>query len=84
MGGDIIVRIEKLSNGFEVEIRDQKQVAKNDKPTPGYKDPWCSYAFKTTAEVCKFLEANLDKAAPADDFNSSFDAAAAEDNDEDD
>lgn len=75
---DYIVRIEKLTNGFEVEIRDPKLAAKNDKPGV-YRDPWCSYAFKTTAEVCKFLDENLDKAVPADDFGSSFDAATAGD-----
>lgn len=80
--GDSIVRIEKLNNGYEVEIRDQKQAAKNGKPGP-YHDPWCSYAFKTTVEVCKFLEKNLDKAVPADDFSSSFDAAIAADEDDD-
>jgi hypothetical protein len=79
--GDDIVRIEKLNNGYEVEIRDQKQAAKNEKPG-AYRDPWCSYAFKTTAEVCKFLEQNLDKAVPPDNFNSSFDAAVAEDGDD--
>jgi hypothetical protein len=79
--GDSIVRIEKLNNGYEVEIRDQKQAAKNAKPGP-YIDPWCSYAFKTTAEVCTFLEQNLDKAVPEDDFNASFDAAVADDGDD--
>jgi hypothetical protein len=84
MGG-FIVRIEKLDNGFEVEICDQKARAKNKKPGAGltYTNPWRSYAFRTTAEVCKFLEKNLDKAVPTDDFSSSFDAAVAADEDDD-
>lgn len=78
---DCIVKIEKLSNGYEVEIRDGKQTMKNSKPGP-YKDPWCGYAFKSVAEVVAFLEKNLDKATPAEEFESSFDAAAAEDDDD--
>lgn len=83
---DCILRIEKLDNGYEVEIRDQKQAKKNrtssiDKP---YVDPWRSFAFKSTAEVVKFIEKNLDKAVPEDDFNSSFDTAVEEDDEEDD
>jgi len=83
---DCIVRIEKLSNGFEVEIRDAKQADKNrsSKIDAPYHDPWCCYAFKTTAEVCAFLDKNLDKAVPPDEFGSSFDAAVAEDEEDDD
>ena len=83
MGDDYIVRIEKLSNGFEVEIRDHKQAKKNSDPKGGaYKDPWQSYAFKTTAQVCKFLEDNLDKAIPEDDYATAFDAASADEADD--
>lgn len=81
---DCILRIEKLDNGFEVEIRDQKAVKRNsasiNKPTP-YVNPWRSYAFKNTKEVVAFIEKNLDKAVPDDTFSSSFDEAAAEDDD---
>jgi hypothetical protein len=82
---DCVVRIEKLENGYEVEIRDQKQVGKNREGglNSPYKDPWCGYAFKTTAEVCAFLEKNLDKAVPGDTFSTSFDAAVDEDEGED-
>jgi Methyl-CpG binding domain len=79
MDGEI-VRIEKLSNGFEVEIRDGKKAKKSDSSYPGdsYSDPWCGYVFKTKSEVIAFLDANLDKAVPAASFDDSFDAAVAE------
>jgi hypothetical protein len=80
--GDIVVRIEKLENGYEVEIREPKRAKANKKPGD-YVDPWCGYAFKTAAEVGEFIEKNLDKAkSEGDDFGSSFDAAVAEEDDD--
>jgi len=79
--GDIVVRIEKLENGYEVEIREPKRAKTK---TPGdYVDPWCGYAFKTAAEVGEFIGKNLDKAqCEGDEFGSSFDAAVAEEDDD--
>jgi len=82
MGEGCIVRIEKLDNGYEVEIRDQKAVKQNQKPGP-YTDPWRSFAFKNEAEVVAFLTKNLSKATPANEFSHSFDMAAAENEDDD-
>ena len=81
--GECIVRIEKMKNGFEVEMKDpeivkanQKASGKSNSPMP-YKDPNVAYVFKTSDEVLAFLKANLDKCVPEDDFESSFDEAAA-------
>ena len=81
--GDCVVRIEKLENGYEVEIREPKRAKANKKELGDYVDPWCGYAFKTAAEVAAFIEKNLDKAqSDGDDYNSSFDAAVAEEDDD--
>ena len=78
---DCCVRIEKLTNGFEVEIKDPEIIKANNKRdsakgyTP-YKEPWRSYAFKTSKEVVDFLTKNLDKAGAGDEFSSAFDEAA--------
>ena len=83
MSDDCIVRIEKLTNGYEVEIRDQKAAEKNKTKSEPYRyvDPWKSFAFKTEAEVVAFLSKNLSKATPDNEFSHNFDVAAAEDDD---
>lgn len=83
MGEGCIVRIEKLDNGYEVEIRDQKAVKKNQSKDglSRYVNPWRSFAFKNEAEVVTFLTKNLSKATPDNEFSHSFDVAAAEDDD---
>lgn len=85
--GECIVKIEKMKNGFEVEMTDPEIVKANRKPSKGnspmpYKDPNVAYVFKTSEEVLAFLKANLDKAIPADDYESSFDEAAATEEDD--
>lgn len=83
--GECIVKIEKLANGYEVEMTDPEIVKKNrssgNKPTP-WKDPQVAYAFKSVDEVIKFLSANLEKAIPMDEYESSFDEAAATEEDD--
>lgn len=81
------VRIERLTNGYEVTIRDPKIAEANAKrDSKGgsigmWKDPQREYAFKTVAEVMTFLKANLEKALPLDDYDSAFELAAEEDDD---
>lgn len=78
--GDCSVRIEKLENGFEVEVRDTKIEEANRKPskkgevTP-WKDPWKAYAFSTSQEVVEFIGKHLNSLpkSPQEEFN---DAAA--------
>lgn len=82
---DCIVRIEKLENGFNVQVIDPKIVAENEKPKSSWKDPWMGYAFKNSDEVCEFLEKVLDKLAPpsADAmFADAFKAATSGESDD--
>lgn len=79
---DYVCRIERLANGFEVEISDPKIVAANQKrnsSTGTWRDPMIGYSFKSVKEVCDFLSKNLDKALPADEFGTAFDTAASDD-----
>ncbi len=84
-----VVKIEKLANGYEVELSDPaivKQNAARDNskgPYKPWKDPKVGYAFKSVQEVCAFLEKNLDKALPLDEYGSAFDSAVAETDDDD-
>ena len=87
---DYVCTIERLANGFEVELTDPKIVAQNNKrdgklgsnsPIVPWKDPKIGYAFKNVDEVCAFLKTNLDKAMPLDEYGGSFDAAVAEGDD---
>ena len=75
--GEYCCRIERLKNGYEVELKDPKLVKANRGPG-AYRDPMVSYAFNTVEDVLKFLKKNLDKALPDDEFSSSFDEAATE------
>ena len=89
MGYEDDVRIKRLSNGYTVRIRDPKIVKANQKrdsskgPFPSYKDPEREFAFADIDKVLAWLKANLDKALPEDDFDSSFEAALVEDDDDD-
>jgi hypothetical protein len=79
--GDYCCRIEKMRNGYEVELRDPAIVKANSAPskkgeyTP-YRDPCVSYVFGSVDEVLKFLKKNLEKALPDDEYDSAFDEAA--------
>jgi len=79
-----ICKIERLANGYEVEVTDPKiaEANRKSKMGGGWKDPKVSYAFKTIKEVLAFLEKNLDKALPLDEYESSF-KVAAKDEEED-
>ena len=57
--GECVLRIEKLENGFEVEIADPESQASNKKSTGTYVDPWKAYAFATVEEVVKFINEKL-------------------------
>ncbi len=74
------VCIERKTNGYEVEVTDPKIVAQNRKSD--MKSPWRnpkrSYVFSTVKEVLDFLNKNLDKALPTDEYTSSFDKAVGE------
>lgn len=80
---DCVARIDKLINGYTVEIYDEKVAEENRKPKSDWKDPWKEYAFSTADEVKDFIGKHLDalKPAPAADveYADAFKAATAED-----
>ena len=70
---EYVLRIEKLENGYEVEICDEKITAANAKAkTPSYSDPWKGYAFKTATEVAAFVASHLDSLKPPPDADKEF------------
>jgi len=75
------VCIERIRNGFEVTVTDPKIVKQNNTRDKNgyapYKDPQVEYGFKNVKEVLTFLEANLEKALPAESYSSTFDSAVA-------
>ena len=70
---DSVLRIERMENGFEVEIYDQKAAEANAKPKSTYESPWKSYAFTTTADVVKFVAKHLNTLpkSAGDEFNEA-------------
>ena len=82
---DTILRVEKLANGFEVEICDPAIVSENEKPKSNYKSPWVEYAFTTSAEAIAFITAHLESLKPEPDEATQYgqefarQAAAADD-----
>lgn len=82
---EYVLKIEKLENGYEVEVKDPKVVAENEKPNKGktlaaWQDPWKAYAFTTDKEVIEFIKrhlASLPKSSH-DQFNEAADEAFKE------
>lgn len=79
-----ICKIERLANGYEVEMTDPAIKSANASGKGPWKDPEVCYAFSTVKEVLGFLEKNLEKAVPMDEYGSTFDQAAQEGEEEDD
>jgi hypothetical protein len=81
--GDTVLRIEKLTNGYEVEICDSKIMDANRKPKSVYEDPWKSYAFTTAEEVKAFVGEHLDSLKPPpeadEEYAQAFKQASTED-----
>ena len=83
-------RIERAKNGFTVELNDPAIVKANQKrdistkngPYVPYKSPNVEYVFSTIDEVLAFLKKNLETALPMDEYETSFDAAIGEEDDE--
>lgn len=82
MSGDTVLRIEKLENGYEVEICDPEIQAANQKPKTAWKDPWKGYACTDVAQVVALIEAHLDKLKPPPGASEEYAAAFNEANKE--
>lgn len=76
---DCRVVIERVANGYEVEVYDP---AIKEKKGELYTDNRKEYVFKTIKEVLAFLTKNLDTALPAEEYESAFDDAVEEMEDE--
>lgn len=79
--GDCRVVIERVANGYEVEVSEPASSSKKGNE-PLYVDRRKEYVFKTVDEVLSFLTKNLDKALPQDEYDSAFDEAVEEEDDE--
>lgn len=80
MGQDVL-RIEKLENGYEVEVCDPKIEEENRKPSKKgaiaeWKSPWKAYAFSTSEEVVSFVAKHLSNLPKSS--QEEFDSAANE------
>ena len=69
---DDILRIEKLANGYEVEICDPKIQEANGKPKSDWANPWVGYAFSTAAEVVAFVTLHLESLKPEPDDDEVY------------
>lgn len=72
---DCILRVEKLENGYEVEIVDEKIVEQNAKPKTAWKDPWKGYAFKDADSAIAFISTQFKKLKPPPDAEAEYDMA---------
>jgi hypothetical protein len=70
--GETVLRIERLENGYEIEVNDSKIMAENRKPKSQWKNPEKAYAFKTTEEVVAFITEHLDSLEPPPDADEEF------------
>lgn len=82
------IRIERLENGYTVEMDDPAIIKANNKrdnssstgPYIPWKDPSRKFTFADAKGVIAFITKNVDKIMPEtkSDFGTSFDTACAE------
>lgn len=82
--GDDVVHIEKLENGWELEICDPDVQAKNRDPKykGPWQDPWKGYAFSDIDAMLAFLKEKLPELHPEDEdetYAQAFTAASDSD-----
>ena len=73
--GDYVLKVEKLANGYECEVYDDKIDAANQKPKAKWQDPWVGYAFKNVEEVKNFIGEHLDSLKPPPDADAEYKTA---------
>ena len=75
---ETVCRIEKLENGFTVEVCDPSLQSANQDPKKPYVSPWKEYAFATEKEVIAFISKVLPTLSPeVDDMGKAFKEACA-------
>ena len=84
------IRIERVHNGWSVELDDPKIVEARSKPGAEWKEANCEYAFEERPVLMAFLETVIDKAlpekkAPTRSFDDAYEEAitSAGDGDQD-
>lgn len=86
---DSRITIERMTNGYSVRVCDPKIEEANRKRDtakngdyPRWRDPYREYAFPTIEKALAFVGKVAEKALPKDDYESAFDAAIEDDDDE--
>lgn len=64
---ETVCRIEKLTNGYTVEIPDAAVQKANKNPKTPYKDPWKEYVFATATEASAFVMKHLEGLEPPEE-----------------
>lgn len=64
---DTVLRLERLENGYEVEVFDEKIEENNRKPKSQYVSPWKGYAFTTGKEVIAFITKHINSLPKSSD-----------------
>lgn len=72
-----VLRIEKLANGFEVEIADPEVKKNNTDSKKPWKDPWVGYAMLSVDDVKDFIGKHLDSLEPPADSDAEYGAEFA-------
>ena len=76
-----ILKIEKLENGYEVEIVDPDIREANSKPSKSgkyvpYEDPWKGFAFTDVDSMLKFIKEKIPALHPLDEDEEYSEAFA--------
>lgn len=87
---DSRITIERMTNGYSVRVCDpkieeanRKRSAKGNYDIP-YRDPYREYAFPTIEKTLAFVGKVAEKALPKDDYESAFDMAVEDDEEDED
>lgn len=76
---ECVCRIEKLTNGYTVEIPDAAAQKNNKNPKKPYVDPWKEYAFADAKEAAAFVSKHLaGLEPPEEDMGTEFTRAVNE------
>jgi len=75
---ETVMRVERLANGYTVEVLDPTVSAANKKSKGVYNDPWKEYAFSDTKTTLVFINKVLPTLKPGDsEAADAFDEACS-------
>jgi hypothetical protein len=79
---ETVMRVEKLANGYTVEVLDPTVSASNAKSKGTYKDPWKEYAFADDKTALAFISKVLPTLKAEDaEAQDAFDEACSTEED---